>query len=123
MHCHFLKHEDLGMMDTFYIHSGDPTTAPTSAPATTETTAPTPAPTASESTDDTVEACASGNDDTGEPCPPDTTNGVCPAGCEVESLLEDVWVERVEPSLRSAPVSPRSLLPQGSRRSYQVVNK
>ena len=27
-------------------------------------------------------ACASGYDDTGKLCPPDDTNGACPAGCE-----------------------------------------
>eukprot|EP00164_Ancoracysta_twista_P002674 GFYU01003557.1.p1 GENE.GFYU01003557.1~~GFYU01003557.1.p1 ORF type:complete len:774 (-),score=245.48 GFYU01003557.1:166-2487(-) len=28
-------------------------------------------------------ACASGNDSTGKQCPPDDTNGPCPAGCEL----------------------------------------
>ena len=30
-------------------------------------------------------ACASGTDDTGKTCPPDDSNGACPAGCELST--------------------------------------
>ena len=164
MHCHFLKHEDLGMMDTFYVASSGstPTQAPTSEPTTGDTCkawcatkveegsktwdqlctwakcqdcedctsstdtdsttpAPTPAPTAAESG---VEACATGTDDTGKACPPDTTNGACPSGCELDSLLEDVWTEAgMEANGVTLKLAPASTLLNGHRRSFQATDE
>ena len=62
------------------------TSAPTPAGVvTTAPTAPSPTPGGDTGTDAPTggsTACASGNDNTGKKCPPDTANGPCPPGCE-----------------------------------------
>ena len=70
-----------------------PTKAPTNAPTTPGTT---PAPTKAPISD--VTACASGNDDTGKKCPPDTKNGPCPAGCEPTSTSSPTPASSLSPT-------------------------
>ena len=49
-HCHYLKHEDLGMMASFSVVNRDPTMSPTPVPTLTPTLVPTRTPTESPTT-------------------------------------------------------------------------
>jgi hypothetical protein len=67
------------------LNNSSPSPSPIPSPSPTPTPAvpaPSPSPTPSSSS---VALCATGSGTNGKKCPPDTTNGPCPPGCELSA--------------------------------------